>query len=174
MGSGVMLFGGFGLDAAGTRSNLDDLWRWDGSQWTWLGGHSQADQRGVYGTRGTPAATSWPGARDTAAFALASGGSAWLYGGVGCDSATCDTVSNFLGDLWRWDGAQWTWLSGSNVADERPVHGTRGTPGASNRPGSRKGSGGAVDPSGAFWVFGGRGYDSAGTVSRLGDLWRYR
>src|SRR6185437_5417327 len=34
-----------------------------GAEWTWMGGADRADQRGVYGTLGKPAAANIPGGR---------------------------------------------------------------------------------------------------------------
>ena len=40
---------------------LNDLWKFDGSQWTWMGGSRNASQNGVYGTKGVAASTNMPG-----------------------------------------------------------------------------------------------------------------
>src|SRR5713226_9674768 len=34
-GGHLWLFGGFGYDSMGTVGDLNDLWRFDGSNWTW-------------------------------------------------------------------------------------------------------------------------------------------
>ena len=51
----VWLFGGQGLDSAGTIGLLNDLWEFTGGQWTWIGPAPSniANQNGNYGTLGT-------------------------------------------------------------------------------------------------------------------------
>ena len=44
---------------------------------------------------------------------------------------------------------------------------------AGNIPGSRWGATARLDSSGKLWLFGGFGYDSAGTLGLLNDLWTY-
>src|SRR6185369_1848412 len=60
----LWLFGGKGLDAAGTPGYLNDLWEFNPStrQWTWMGGGrtvscNECGNAGVYGTRGEADAT---------------------------------------------------------------------------------------------------------------------
>jgi hypothetical protein len=172
---GLESFGGYGYDSANTfKGDLNDLWRFAGGAWTWLGGSSSINQLSVPGTMGVAAPTNWPGARDTFASSVDSAGRAWVFGGIGCDGATCNSTGNYLGDLWRWDGTSWTWMSGSSLANETPTYGTLGVPAATNQPGGRY-TDGAVDQStGVLWIFGGRGRDSSGTTTRLNDLWRYQ
>jgi len=68
---------------------------------------------------------------------------------------------------------EWTWVGGSNVADQPGVYGTLGTPAPGNVPGARNSSLRWTDASGNFWLFGGGGYDSAGADGTLNDLWKY-
>ena len=37
----------------------------------------------------------------------------FLYGGFGCDSATCNTSTGRQSDLWSYDGTNWTWSQAS-------------------------------------------------------------
>jgi N-acetylneuraminic acid mutarotase len=53
------------------------------------------------------------------------------------------------------------------------VYGTKGQPAATNMPGARSAAVAWTDASGNFWLFGGFGYDSAGGIGVLGDLWEY-
>lgn len=171
---GMQLFGGWGYDATGAKSDLGDLWRFDGTSFTWVGGSDRADQRTVPGTLGVAAPTNWPGSRDSAAYAGDGSGGAYLFGGNGCDTAGCSaSMSNFLSDLWRWDGTSWTWIGGSSLAGEASSHGTRGVPASGNTPGGRARAAAAVDASGTLWLLGGEGRDSAGASGKLCDLWRY-
>ncbi|MGB8989357.1 MAG: hypothetical protein WCC37_22355, partial [Candidatus Sulfotelmatobacter sp.] len=79
----------------------------------------------------------------------------------------------YLNDLWKYSAGQWAWMSGANVVNQKGTYGTQGTSAASNIPGSRSGSISWTDATGNLWLFGGRGYDSAGTFGYLNDLWKY-
>jgi N-acetylneuraminic acid mutarotase len=67
---------------------------------------------------------------------------------------------------------QWAWMGGSNTSNQPGVYGTLGTPAAGNIPGARSNAGTWTDSSGSFWLFGGKGYDSAGQYGILDDLWK--
>jgi hypothetical protein len=51
------IFGGLGIDATGSRGDLNDLWKFSGGEWTWVSGSNTANgpgaagesQPGVYG-----------------------------------------------------------------------------------------------------------------------------
>jgi N-acetylneuraminic acid mutarotase len=169
-GGNFWLFGGFGFDSAGAWGNLNDVWKYSGGQWTWMGGSNVADQTGAYGTQGAAAAGNVPGARSTAITWTDGAGNFWLFGGFGCDSAG---TQGFLNDLWKYGGGQWTWMGGSNVVNQEGKYGTQGTAAASNIPGARDVAVAWTDAAGNFWFFGGYGYDSAGTAGLLNDLWKY-
>ena len=91
---------------------------------------------------------------------------------------------------------RWGWLrlSGDTGIPQRPVevqrgpmdvdgriergqpagtYGTQGTAAAGNIPGARNRDVTWTDAAGNFWLFGGDGYDSAGTQGFLNDLWKY-
>jgi len=169
--SNLWLFGGIGRDSVGTVGRLNDLWRFDGTYWTWVSGSNNANQSGTYGTKGVAAVTNVPGARYSAASWIGSNGHFWLFGDHGYDSAGS---LGRLNDLWRFDGTNWTWMSGSNTVNPMGVYGSQGTAAASNVPGARIGAVSWKDASGGFWMFGGDGYDSAGSLGWLNDLWRYQ
>ncbi len=164
------LFGGWGYDSGGALGNLSDLWRWDGSQWTWMSGSNLRNLSGSYGTQGTADNANVPGARNLSVSWIDASGNFWLFGGFGRDSVG---ASGNLNDLWRWDGADWTWVSGSNSVNQSGTYGTLQTADAANRPGGRSASVSWVNSSGDFWLFGGSGYDSSGNNGRLNDLWRW-
>lgn len=81
----------------------------------------------------------------------------------------------------------WAWMNGSiSLASPcypsgngltscaRPGwYGTLGQPAMGNTPGGRNTSAGWIDNSGNLWLFGGIGYDGAGTSGLLNDLWKY-
>ncbi len=68
---------------------------------------------------------------------------------------------------------EWAWVSGSNIVNARGEYGTQGTPAVSNVPGARQGPVSWTDPSGALWLFGGRGLLSNAIEGFLNDLWRF-
>jgi N-acetylneuraminic acid mutarotase len=110
----VFLLGGVGLNANSSVVTLNDFWTYTNStnQWTWLSGSDAAIRLGVYGTRGVRAATNQPGGRRSVAGAAGFNGTYWMFGGQGFG----ETGSvGFLNDLWRFDGGEWTWVSGSKI-----------------------------------------------------------
>lgn len=167
----LWLFGGNGLDSAGTADLLNDLWKFDGTNWTWVSGSNLTDQAGAYGTKGAAGSSNMPGARFAAVTWRDSTGNFWLFGGAGIDSTG---KQRGLNDFWKFDGANWTWIGGSDVGDQAGVYGTLGTGSASNAPGARLGFVSWTDTSGNLWLFGGAGDDSTGTFGFLNDLWEFK
>lgn len=168
------MFGGGGFDSTGNNDALNDLWRYSPSSglWTWMSGATTGNLAGEYGTEGTPAATNVPGARSALVSWKDGAGNLWLFGGAGFD---VNDLDSYLNDLWRYTPStnQWTWMSGSTQAGGAGVYGTQGTAAAANVPGARAGAVSWTDGSGNFWLFGGRGHDSNGTIGVLNDLWQY-
>ncbi|MBI3143245.1 MAG: hypothetical protein HYZ16_10490, partial [Bacteroidetes bacterium] len=163
----LWLFGGNGYAASGS-GYLNDLWKWDGTNWTWVSGSNSAGQTGTYGTKGTAAGSNVPGARYSAVSWTDASGNFWLFGGVGYAASG----SGNLNDLWKWDGSNWTWVSGSNGSGQYGTYGTKGTAAGSNVPGARQAATSWTDASGNFWLFGGFGYAASGS-GRLNDLWKW-
>jgi hypothetical protein len=62
---------------------------------------------------------------------------------------------------------EWTWMSGSDLPNQSGVYTSPATPGARYSPATW------TDLNGNFWLFGGEGYDSAGNVGSLNDLWEF-
>ena len=185
----LWLFGGYTQPPTGGTTDFNDLWVFNPSTglWAWMGGSSTYNsvsvtyttvngQAGVYGAKGTPAATSTPGSRYGAAIWTDASGHVWLFGGRGFDSKA-DYAD--LNDLWELDLAtgQWTWLAGSSTATcsgttctEPGVDGTEGAPSAANTPGGRTSPVTWNDSSGNLWLFGGHG---DGSSFHLDDLWTF-
>jgi N-acetylneuraminic acid mutarotase len=170
----LWLFGGYGYDSAGTKSWLNDLWRYDlaNLEWAWISGSNAGGQVGTYGTKGTADAANIPGARFSAVSWIDAQGLLWLFGGYGWD---IDSGHVSLNDLWKYDPTtqQWTWVSGYGYGNGVATYGTLGTSATSNIPGAREDAASWLDSSGHLWLFGGYGYDSAGDKGWLNDLWEF-
>ncbi|MDI1353330.1 MAG: kelch repeat-containing protein [bacterium] len=140
--------------------------------YTWVRGSNVSGVAGNYGTMGTPSPTNDPGGRHGSAKWVDAAGNLWLFGGEGYSSV--NTLC-WLNDLWKYDLStnQWTWIKGSNLANQIGAYGTIGVPLPSNNPGAREFPTCWVDNSGNFWMFGGDGFSSTSTFGRLSDLWKY-
>jgi hypothetical protein len=164
----IWIFGGCGYDGSGDVGYLNDLWMFNTgtSQWTWVSGNSSANSSGVYGTQGTAAAGNIPGGRFYQNGWMDASGNFWIFGGLGYDASD----GGYLNDLWKFNPSTglWTWISGSSSANQPGSYGMQGVAAISNMPSGRYAQGGAADPSGNFWVFGGR--SNSGLMN---DLWKY-
>jgi hypothetical protein len=165
----LWLFGG---------ANYNDLWKFSPSaaEWTWVGGSNVANQPGTYGTLGTAASGNIPGARSSAVSWTDASGNFWLFGGGGNDSVG---TAGVLNDLWKYSPttSEWTWVGGSNLANQSGTYGTLGTAASGNIPGQRFAAVSWTDASGNFWLFGGMYWIPTGVGSATGanysDLWEY-
>ena len=166
----LWLFGGFGLDSAGTNGMLSDLWKYSAVQWTWVSGSNLVNQNGAYGMQGVPGPGNAPGGRESAASWADSSGNFWLFGGIGYGSTG---QSGFLNDLWKYSNGQWSWMSGFASPTQSGVYGTQGVASASNIPGARQNAVSWTDSSANLWLFGGNAIDSVGNTGLLNDLWKY-
>ena len=169
----IWLFGGYGLDAGGTASGyLNDLWRFDGSDWTWIAGSNAINQPGTYGTQGAADMANIPGGRSKAVGWIDANGNLWLFGGIGYDSSGSSVAE--LNDLWQYDitNKTWTWVSGSKLNSASGCYSSAAcTP---VQPGSRERATGWIDSNGTFlWLFGGSGKDANGTSGFLNDFWKF-
>ena len=169
------LFGGNGMAGVFQAGDLNDLWKYSGGQWTWMGGSNATEAKGVYGTESVPSPGNWPGARWIGVSWTDSAGNFWIFGGLGIDSAGNRGTMN---DLWRYSNGQWTWMSGSNIASSSNapipgVYGVKGTAAPGNVPGDRANAMSWADAAGNLWLFGGLGDDANGNTGLLNDLWKY-
>lgn len=163
-GSGdFWLFGGLGWDSAGAWGDLNDLWKYNNGQWTWVSGANVVQQDGVYGELGVRNPTNVPGARIDAAAWTDVSGSLWLFGGS--YNQPMGTI-HLLNDLWWFNNGQWTWMGGTDQPDQAGVYGTKGVASSTNIPGARSGAAFWTDNSGNFWLF-------SGGSSWQNDLWEY-
>jgi hypothetical protein len=170
-GSGnLWLFGGWGYAETGAFGGLGDLWKFNGTYWTWVSGAKTLNNVGVYGTKGEPNSANMPGARRGAVSWIDGGGNLWLFGGTGLDSTTWA----LLNDLWKFDGTKWTWVAGAKLGDKTGAYGTKGFGEPNNIPGSRQDAVVWVDSADNLWLFGGDGYATTGIEGKLNDLWKVR
>jgi N-acetylneuraminic acid mutarotase len=97
----LWMFGGWGLDSAGSDGYLNDLWKYDpaGNTWTWMTGSNVIAQPGVYGNMGAASANNSPGARQYDNVWIDSSNNIWMYGGHGFDSTS---TRGLLYDLWKY------------------------------------------------------------------------
>lgn len=76
--------------------------------------------------------------------------------------------------MWRFDGANWTWIAGSSVPAEGVSYGIKGVPSTSNTPGARYSPSAWIGSNDTLWLFG--GYYSIGSVTgpkHYCDLWKF-
>jgi N-acetylneuraminic acid mutarotase len=139
-------------------------------KWTWVSGDSKTDQRGVYGTQGVATAENKPGALTGAVSWIDRADNLWLFGGYGRAGRR---VSQYLNDLWKFDGRMWTWVSGDQRINRVGEYGDRGIAASTNIPGARRNAVGWTDTAGNLWLFGGRGHDQYGADGYLNDLWKF-
>ncbi|MGH9489347.1 MAG: kelch repeat-containing protein [Terriglobales bacterium] len=175
----LWLFGGIGRGVSasdtGPYPDLNDLWRYDiaNGEWTWVGGSKLNGQDGNYGAEGVASPANWPGARDGALALTGANGGFWLFGGDGFDAigTLAFGAPPQLNDLWRYDPGTglWTWMAGSNLANQAGTYGTMGVSATGDVPGARLWAGGWADSSGALWIYGG-----VVLSSQYADLWKYQ
>jgi len=177
------VFGGYGYDSAGNFNLLNDLWQYSAGQWTWMSGFTGGGGLGTYGRQGIGALTNVPGARSGSVTWTDAAGNLWLFGGYGYGGSAASVGP--LNDLWEFIPAppfmpgtiyvpgQWIWMDGSSLTNQPGAYGTPGMAAPGNVPGGRNGAVRWTDASGNFWLFGGNGYDSGGTFGNLNDLWEF-
>jgi hypothetical protein len=147
----------------------NDLWKFDGTNWTWVSGDIRRDQRGDYGTMGVAADTNKPGARFGSVSWIDSKDNLWLFGGRS-EGKLWESLRN---DLWKFDGTNWTWVSGDSRKNQIGVYGTKGITAGTSKPGARHGSVSWTDSKGNLWLFGGWGKGNVPEKSMLNDLWKF-
>jgi len=104
-----------------------------------------------------------PGARQSAGW-IDTQNNFWIFGGNGYDS---NGNENFLNDLWKFDGYNWTWISGSNQIDNLGY--CVGLSSPLNSPGARSQHNVWIDRNNNFWLFGGQ---NAINGYAINDFWK--
>jgi N-acetylneuraminic acid mutarotase len=170
------MLGGFGRNTQAIHDNLDEFWKYNPAtnEWTWVRGsvifYNNAP---VYGTKGVPAATNWPGSRRAGVSWTDAAGDLWLFGGRGAG------FPGYRNDVWKYNTStsQWTWVSGDATptnGNAYGVYGIKGVPSVDNKPGGRYGSVNWIDTDGNLWIFGGIGLTTnPGFGGYLNDLWKF-
>lgn len=166
----LWLYGGYGYATAFTLINqLSDLWKFSATtlEWTWVGGTNTILAPPVYGTKGVPSPTAFPGGRSEAFAWTDDGNTFWFFGG--------QSTPGTYNDLWRYDvaTAEWTWVSGDNVPNQGGIYQTKAVADPAVKPGAREGIMGWKDADGNLWLFGGFGFATSVMNSYLNDLWKY-
>lgn len=100
----LWLFGGYGGDARGGFTHLNDLWVYNKftNTWTWVNGDTLGNLVGKFGTRGVPDTANVPGSRRGMAYWVGKDTSFWVFGGQGIGSTYVYNHRNrdHLNDLW--------------------------------------------------------------------------
>ncbi|MBN8701900.1 MAG: gliding motility-associated C-terminal domain-containing protein [Bacteroidetes bacterium] len=131
-GDDLWLFGG----STPSSGVMNDLWRFTIStgQWTWMSGSNGGGSAGVYGIKGIPSSSNYPGARcENNATWVDSIGNLWLFGGA-------DFNFDYYNDVWKFNPSsnEWTWMWGMPAAtNNSPFHAGKGVMGTQNDPGGR-------------------------------------
>jgi N-acetylneuraminic acid mutarotase len=81
----VWFFGGYGCGERTCGSFVNNLWRFSPSSnmFAFMGGAKEMEGPGVYGTKGVPSPTNFPGARASPCGTVDEYGRLWLFGGFG-------------------------------------------------------------------------------------------
>src|SRR5580658_1682730 len=129
--SGNLWFFG-GADYGGNLYN--DLWMYNpaNARWSWITG----DSTGFSPVNNSQGTAGIPGARYAQSSWTDAAGNFWIFGGYGVDGTG---QLGLLNDVWEFNFAkqEWTWITGSQQANNGGVYGTQGQPDTGNMPGGR-------------------------------------
>lgn len=118
----IWLFGGYGYDANPRGGQLNDLWTYDGDNWTWVKGFFTTNGYSKFSS--TPGEITTPGGRHGTAYWQDNDGVFWMFGGHGYHTSG---RQRSLNDLWKFteeDGWDMVAISEDWKADG--AHGTYG------------------------------------------------
>ena len=179
LGNLFLIGASVGSGSSGWSTNLVmDVWKYNISSglWTWVAGSPFVNYLGKYTSKCNGYINDMPTARfeNRACWRVKNG--VFFLGGYG-NSCIC-TSSAMFEDLWYFNAITNTfnWIDGkSNVnPNQKPIYGTQGLAGPSNKVGARMGSSAWTDNTGRFWLFGGMIEDTvAMDLYKKNDLWCY-
>lgn len=143
----LWLFGGWGFATSSTQGYLDDIWKSNGTHWTWVAGSNNTNQKSVL------SGSANPGGRFKAVSWYVNN-RLWMYGGEGYGSTGSNAM--ILQDLWYLQELNWTYVGGSTNISSGPNYGIMAVSSSSNWPGSRSASVSWSDSVGTLYLLGGR------------------
>ena len=137
------LFGG--LDDNG-GDYFNDFWKWDGTNWTYLGGAQGPVNDAGSGTLGQADPNNIPSARDGSATWVDKNGNLYLFSGRTKRDVSAGVQIGYSNQTWKWNGSSWILVSGDDLL---------GTSSSSNFPGSSKNATACYDGGKYVYLFGG-------------------
>lgn len=168
MAGDLWLFGGIGLAAAGPSGLLNDLWKFDGANWTWVSGSNETGDFGRHAGLNTPASDNSPAARhgvvmwqDMSRPACVNTPSNWItylerdgvsYGANQCSHYELNEASGVCLDFGHYESREGV---------------------TANQACCVCGGGYTAAASGAITLFGGNGLTSSGQYGLLSDMWSF-
>lgn len=170
----VWVFGGRGRKKfpQQVRNLLNDLWKFNGSHWTWIGGKDYD-----FGTIGVKNCSSYPPGRVSPAVWMDSS-NFWVFGGLQDFDGMGKVESYGYGnDMWRFDGIYWTWMFGSRNKGDTGYYGVKGVASPLNVPPARGESPCYwTDSKNRFWLYGGARHNLLNSTLppfSFSDLWMF-
>lgn len=145
-----------------------DLWSFNPTteMWTWENG-TLVQSIANFGTQGVPSPANTPGVRlESNASWCDSSNNLWFFGGANSSNINYN-------DLWKYSIAtqEWTWMSGTSLANDIGNFGVKGIPSVGNIPPARMVHAKSKDQLGNFILFGGNSSFTNGYV--YNDVWKY-
>jgi len=166
----VYLYGGLGISSSGSLGRMNDFWKWDGNDWTWMAGTDALnDQGALSASPNSPDAGNYPGAR-SATCNWGDDNGFYMYGGQGISSGGF----GYLDQLWYYEASSghWAMLSGSTTAkDVLATYGEATDNDASVSPGNLRSAMMWSDGSDVY-VFGGVRWEGSSYL-RNNNLWHW-
>ena len=141
------------------------MWKWDGGNFTWIGGSGESAYSSYYGDFGTFSADFFPRSRHSAAVAVVSTETVLIFGG--CVSG----FNSYENDLWAFHlVGEFALLSSPDGVEG--VYPSKGSATAASVPGKRNAAAYWTGSNGEIFLFGGWGFvESSGNGGPLNDMW---
>ena len=172
----LWLFGGEHFDTTSALYSFsNDIWRFNinTNNWIWMKGSAGQNINGNYGSLNVESSTNLPPARGTYTRWQDKNDNFYIFGGLSSFSN-----GSFYNDVWRFNSTtnNWTWISGSNQANDLGNYIQKCSPSVNAFPSARYENRTAqtLGCSDKFWTFGGFTYDSVGALlSVINDFWNF-